>query len=95
MTARKYDLDAMQSFIDLLDKGIAELADHSSGVKRAADGVLTQFSGAAANAYANSHIEWQNDTAELVAELRSVREKVAVARANYLAAEQANREMRA
>lgn len=95
MTPRKYDLDAMQAFVDMLDRRITELTDHSSSIRRTAEGVLSQFSGAAADAYAGSHTQWQADVATLVAELRSVREKVATARANYLEAEQTNREMRA
>ncbi|MET8878374.1 WXG100 family type VII secretion target [Nocardia sp. NPDC004604] len=94
MTARRYDLDAMQTFIDLVDQAIAAVGDHGAKTKNIADGVLAQFSGAAAQAFSDSHREWLSSTTTLVDELRAVRDKIALAHSNYLQAEQANREMR-
>ncbi|MEV6274000.1 hypothetical protein [Nocardia sp. NPDC051832] len=94
MSARSYDLDAMQEFITLLDQKITAITEHNASVKRTAEGVLSQFTRAAATAYAAGHTTWQADAAKLLAEVRAVRDNVAAARANYLQAEQANKEMR-
>ncbi|MEU7139685.1 WXG100 family type VII secretion target [Nocardia sp. NPDC046473] len=94
MTARRYDLDAMQAFIDVLDKAIAAVGDHSTKTKNIADGVLAQFSGTTAQAFSDSQREWLSGTTTLVDELRAIREKIALAHSNYLQAEQANKEMR-
>jgi len=95
MTERRYDLDAMQAFVDLLDKQIAAVTEHSADVERTAEGVLSQFTGATADSFADSHTDWQATAAALLDELRAVRDQVAVVRTNYAAAETANLEMRA
>ncbi|MFF0531591.1 WXG100 family type VII secretion target [Nocardia amikacinitolerans] len=95
MTARRYDLDAMQAFITLLDEKITALDGYNEDVKRSAEAVLAQFTGSAADAYYDSHDNWQKDAATFVDEIRALRERITVAHRNYVEAEQANREMRA
>ncbi|WP_405159908.1 WXG100 family type VII secretion target [Nocardia sp. NBC_01499] len=94
MTARRYDLDAMQAYLDVLDKAITAVGDHGARTKNIADGVLAQFSGAAAQAFSDSQHEWLSTTTTLVDELRAIRDRIALAHSNYLQAEQDNRGMR-
>ncbi|MEV0342952.1 WXG100 family type VII secretion target [Nocardia sp. NPDC050713] len=94
MTPRRYDLDAMQAFITLLDEKITALGEYNDSVKRSTEAVLAQFAGNAADAYYDSHENWQKDAARLVDEIRALREHISVAHRNYLEAERANREMR-
>ncbi|MFD4458467.1 WXG100 family type VII secretion target [Nocardia sp. NPDC058480] len=95
MTSRKYDLEAMQTFIDLLDQAITAIGQRTEATKNVADGVLSQFSGTAAQAFSDSQTDWLTGTKSYTDELRMVRDKIALAHRNYSQAEQANREMRA
>lgn len=95
MTSRRYDLDAMQAFVTLLDQKITALTESSEGVKRTAEAILSQFTGEAADAYAASRTEWLRNAGELITDVRAVRDKIENARANYSEVEKTNREMRA
>ncbi|MFF0532798.1 WXG100 family type VII secretion target [Nocardia amikacinitolerans] len=93
MTARAYDLAAMQRFVDVLDKQITALTDEAAAVKRTADGLLSGFSGSAASAFDTAHQSWQSDIAPLITQLQALRERVNTALQNYTKAEEANRAM--
>lgn len=94
MTKRKYDLPAMQRYLDVLDAQINALAEVGGQVKTTAETLLGSYSGAGADGYSTAHGEWQKAAASLLEELRSHREQVATAHRNYTQAEAANRAMR-
>ncbi|RBO85269.1 WXG100 family type VII secretion target [Nocardia puris] len=93
MTARSYDLAAMQRFIDVLDKQIDAISGERDAVKRTAEALLLGFSGAAATSFDTAHQGWQSGTGPLIEQLRALRDRVSTALENYIKAEEANRSM--
>lgn len=90
---RKYDLEAMRSFVSHLDSQIEAFTQHAEDAKATASRLLAGFDGATAGAFSTVHEQWQNNNAEHLADLRRLRDRVNTAYTNYLEAQRVNDRM--
>ncbi|MDO3331874.1 WXG100 family type VII secretion target [Mycobacteroides abscessus] len=94
MTERKYNLGAMGDFISFLSKQESTLKDAAQQAQKTADGILSHYTGKGADAFRQTHQQWQQTFAKHIDSLETLRQRVTAARDNYQNAEATNRQMR-
>ncbi|AMU72314.1 WXG100 family type VII secretion target [Mycobacteroides abscessus subsp. bolletii] len=93
MTERKYNLGEMGEFISYLSKQETVLKDAAQQVKKAAEGILSEYTGEGADAFRDTQQQWQQAFEKHLESLGTMRQRITIARDNYQKAETANSQM--
>ncbi|MFD6390423.1 WXG100 family type VII secretion target [Nocardia sp. NPDC060259] len=93
MALFSYDLTAMTHFVTDLDTRIATLETYLADARTTAATLAQEYTGEAADAFAETHTNWQTTAASHLVELRELRHHVDSCRQNYADARAANRQM--